>query len=158
MAEYDQQRLNEELARLRRNGLVMPRHSGRAAQSYGEAVVQTRAIQKAAGVGLENLSYSMGRPIVGGEDLESPEVQRMLKENQAKINAMDQKRTLSHRGMRRTSASVVPSGTDAQNAIPRFYSSGQLDVGWGHILIQRDLNESRKELAKAFKEHSDATS
>lgn len=121
MADYDQQRLNEELTRLRRNGLVMPRHSGRAAQSYGEAVTQTRAIQKAAGVGLDNLAVSVGRPIVGGEDLQSPEVQRMLKENQAKMSAMDQKRNLSHRGMRRTGASVVPSGTDAQNAIPRFY-------------------------------------
>lgn len=129
MADYDQQRLNQELERLRRNGLVMPRHSGRAARSYGEAVMQTRQIQKAAGVGLENLSYSVGRPIVGGEDLESPEVQRMLKENAAKMHAMGQKRNLSHRGemgggragFRRTGASIVPSGTDAQNAIPRFY-------------------------------------
>src|SRR5271166_1178932 len=129
MADYDTQRLNSELERLRRNGLVMPRHSGRAAKSYGEAVTQTRAIQKAAGVGLENLSYSVGRTITGGEDLESPEVQRMLKENQAKMHAMGQKRNLSYRGegsggragFRRTGASIVPSGTDAQNAIPRFY-------------------------------------
>ena len=45
------------------------------------------------------------------------------------MHAMDQKRNLSHRGeggggragFRRTGASIVPSGTDAQNAIPRFY-------------------------------------
>lgn len=130
MPDYDSQRLNQELDRLRRNGLVMPRHSGRAAKSYGEAVTQTRQIQKAAGLGLENLSYSVGRTITGGEDLESPEVQRMLKENAAKMNAMNQKRSMSHRGegsgngragFRRTGASTVPSGTDAQNAIPRFY-------------------------------------
>src|SRR5208282_4545161 len=129
MADYDTQRLNSELERLRSNGLVLPRHSGRAAKSYGEAVTQTRSIQKAAGVGLENLSYSVGRTITGGEDLESPEVQRMLKENQAKMHAMGQKRNLSYRGegssgragFRRTGASIVPSGTDAQNAIPRFY-------------------------------------
>jgi hypothetical protein len=119
MADYDQQRLDAELARLRRNGLVLPRHSGRAAQSYGEAVTQTRAIQKAAGVGLDNLSYSVGKTITG-DSLHSPEVQRMLKENQAKIQAMDSKRTLSRR-MQRTGASISPSGTDAQNAIPRFY-------------------------------------
>jgi hypothetical protein len=53
----------------------------------------------------------------------------MLKENAAKMHAMGQKRNLSYRGdtggnragFRRTGASVVPSGTDAQNAIPRFY-------------------------------------
>lgn len=129
MADYDSQRLNAELDRLRKNGLVMPRHAGRAAKSYGEAVTQTRAIQKAAGVGLDNLSYSVGRTIQRGEDLESPEVQRMLKENQAKMHAMGQKRNLSYRGegsqgragFRRTGASITPSGTDAQNAIPRFY-------------------------------------
>lgn len=119
MADYDQQRLDAELARLRRNGLVMPRHSGRAAQSYGEAVTQTRSIQKAAGVSLDNLSYRVGKTITS-DNIQSPEVQRMLKENQAKIQAMDSKRTLSRR-MQRTAASVSPSGTDAQNAIPRFY-------------------------------------
>jgi hypothetical protein len=119
MADLDQQKLDAELARLRRNGLVMPRHSGRAAQSYGEAVTQTRAIQKAAGVSLDNLSYSVGKSITA-DNLNSPEVQRMLKENQSKIQAMGEKRTLSRR-MQRTAASVSPSGTDAQNAIPRFY-------------------------------------
>ena len=117
--DYDQQRLDAELSRLRRNGLVMPRHSGRAAQSYGEAVTQTRSIQKAAGVSLDNLSYSVGKTITS-DNLQSPEVQRMLKENQAKMQAMDSKRVLSRR-MQRTAASISPSGTDAQNAIPRFY-------------------------------------
>jgi hypothetical protein len=119
MADYDQQRLDAELARLRHNGLVLPRHSGRAAQSYGEAVTQTRALHKAAGVSLDNLSYSVGKAVTA-DNLHSPEVQRMLKENQAKIQAMDSKRTLSRR-MQRTSASISPTGTDAQNAIPRFY-------------------------------------
>jgi hypothetical protein len=119
MPDYDQQRLDAELLRLRKNGLVLPRHSGRAAQSYGEAVTQTRAIQKAAGVDLDNLSYRVGKTITS-DNLQSSEVQRMLKENQAKIQAMDSKRTLSRR-MQRTAASVSPSGTDAQNAIPRFY-------------------------------------
>ena len=117
--DYDSVRLNSELQRLRKNGLVLPRHSGRAAQSYGEAVTQTRAIQKAAGVDLDNLSYSVGKTITS-ENLQSPEVQSMLKENQAKTNAMGQKRALSYR-MQRTAASVTPGGTDAQNAIPRFY-------------------------------------
>lgn len=119
MADYDQQRLDAELARLRQNGLVLPRHSGRAAQSYGEAVTQTRALQKAAGVSLDNLSYSVGKAITS-DNIGSPEVQRMLKENQAKIQAMGDKRVLAKR-MQRTAASVTPSGTDAQNAIPRFY-------------------------------------
>lgn len=119
MADYDQQRLDAELARLRRNGLVLPRHSGRAAQSYGEAVTQTRALQKAAGVSLDNLSYSVGKTITS-DNMGSPEVQRMLKENQATMQAMSEKRVLSQR-MRRTGASISPSGTDAQNAIPRFY-------------------------------------
>lgn len=119
MADYDQQRLDAELSRLRRNGLVLPRNSGRAAQSYGEAVTQTRSIQKAAGVSLDNLSYRVGKTITS-DNIQSPEVQRMLKENQAKVNAMGEKRTLSRR-MQRTAASVSPSGTDAQNAIPRFY-------------------------------------
>jgi hypothetical protein len=119
MSDYDQQKLDAELERLRRNGLVLPRHSGRAAQSYGEAVTQTRSLQKAAGVSLENLSYRLGKTVTS-DNIQSPEVQRMLKENAAKIQAMDSKRTLSRR-MQRTAASVSPSGTDAQNAIPRFY-------------------------------------
>jgi hypothetical protein len=119
MADLDQQKLDAELARLRQNGLVMPRHSGRAAQSYGEAVTQTRSIQKAAGVSLDNLSYRVGKTVTS-DNIQSPEVQRMLKENQAKMQAMDSKRTLSRR-MQRTAASVSPGGTDAQNAIPRFY-------------------------------------
>lgn len=119
MADFDQQRLDAELERLRKNGLVMPRHSGRAAQSYGEAVMQTRSIQKAAGVSLDNLSHTIGKTITS-DNLHSPEVKRILEENQAKIQAMDSKRTLSRR-MQRTAASVTPGGTDAQNAIPRFY-------------------------------------
>ena len=119
MPDYDQQRLNAELQRLRNNGLVMPRHSGRAFQSYGEAVDTTRRLQKAAGVSLDGLSYSVGKTITA-DNINSAEVQRMLKENQAKVNAMDSKRALTAR-MQRTAASITPSGTDAQNAVPRFY-------------------------------------
>ncbi len=119
MPDYDQGRLNAELDRLRKNGLVMPRNSARAFQSYGEAVTTTRQIQKAAGVGLDNLSMTVGKTITA-DNLNSSEVQRMLKENQAKVNAMGQKRTLSHR-MQKTAASISPTGTDAQNAVPRFY-------------------------------------
>lgn len=119
MPEHDQQRLDAELTRLRKNGLIMPRHSGRAAQSYGEAVTQTRAIQRAAGVDLDNMSSRLGKTVTAN-NLNSPEVKRMLEENQSKINAMSQKRTVAYR-MQRTAASISPTGTDAQNAIPRFY-------------------------------------
>jgi intein/homing endonuclease len=129
--DYESDKLNAELSRLRKNGLVLPRHSGRAAQSYGEIVTQTRDIQKAAGVDLDNLAYSVGKTITSG-NLHSPEVQSMVKENEAKMQAMGQKRDMSYRAqhaggmrrmgsIRRTAASVTPGGTDAQNAIPRFY-------------------------------------
>ncbi len=122
MPEYDSKRLDAELQRLRQNGLVMPRHSGRAAQSYGEAVDTTRRLQRAAGVGLDKLSYSVGKPIRDGDDLNSPEVRRMLKENEAKVQAMGSKRILSKK-MQRTGGinPSSPMGGDAYNAIPRFY-------------------------------------
>ena len=130
MADFDTQRLNDELARLRSNGLVMPRHSGRAATSYADIVDTTRTIQKQAGRGIEDLSYRVGRTISSHEDLNHPEVRKMLQENQAKVNAMQSKRNLAYRSQRlgsspgfgRTASMANPvAGTDAQNAIPRFY-------------------------------------
>ncbi len=51
---------------------------------------------------------------------------------------------------------IVRLSKDTGKAIPREFGSKQLDVGWKHILKQRDLYESRKELAKAFKEYDNA--
>jgi hypothetical protein len=50
---------------------------------------------------------------------------------------------------------IVRLSKDTGAAIPRAYASEQLDVGWKHILRQRDLHEGKKEVAKAFKEYSD---
>ena len=48
---------------------------------------------------------------------------------------------------------IVRLSKDTGNAIPRTYGTRQMDVGWKHILKQRDLYEAKKELAKAFKEY-----
>ncbi len=55
-----------------------------------------------------------------------------------------------HRGL------IVRLSKDTGKAIPRAYAKEQLDVGWNHILRQRDLHEGKKEVAKAFKEYDNA--
>ncbi len=51
---------------------------------------------------------------------------------------------------------IVRLSKETGRAIPRYYKSPQLDVGWAQIIRQRDLHEGRKEVAQAFKEYEDA--
>lgn len=120
--------VDDELARLRRAGLTLPRHSGRAARSYAEAVDTNNQLLTAAGHDLDQIGRGLGRTITA-ENYNSDDVQQMLRENASKIRAMDEKRTLSRRMDRvarmegRTSSLTPgsPMGGDAYNAIPRFY-------------------------------------
>lgn len=111
--------LSAELARLRGNGLILPRHQGRAAEMYGEAIQNARAMSRTAGRDLDRASMRLGRPITNA-NYDSPEVQRIIGENNAMTRVMGDKRALSAR-MSRTSSVGSAVGGDVMNAIPRFY-------------------------------------
>src|SRR4051812_47684159 len=131
--------LNAELARLRAQGLGLPRHAGRAAQSMREGYAANRDMRTAATRDLHGLSLKLGRPITA-DNYDSPEVQKILGHNQAMMNAMGQSRGLSSRaglGSRESRAQrhdrLYPKlagmskmgstmgSPDATAAIPRFY-------------------------------------
>src|SRR6266702_2891896 len=95
MASNDQ-RLRDELHRLRGEGVTLPRHTGRAMRDYGEMVHTQHGLLAAAGHDLDKLSASTGRKI-SASNYDDPEVQTMIKENDAKIKVMDQKRLLGKR-------------------------------------------------------------
>ncbi len=131
----DSDRLDQELARLRRNGMVMPRHPYRAAFEYGQSVSATKDLQAAAGRDLERSSMRLGRPITQA-NYDSPEVQAIMRENKALTNAMGAKRGHGSRtsrterisslypGMPKTSmmgGGGTTMGGDVMNAVPRFY-------------------------------------
>jgi hypothetical protein len=116
MAQNDLNGLNAELTRLRQQGLVLPRHSGRAAQAYQEAYTNAKALSRTAGSDLRNLGVKLGRPVTA-DNYDNPEVQRIMRENDALSQAMGNKRATSRR-MTRTASGV---GGDVYNAIPRFY-------------------------------------
>lgn len=114
-------RLNADLARLRRNGLVYTRHPARAVNTYEGAVKASRDMHEAAGTDLRNMSVRLGRPITEA-NYDTPEVQRIKGENDALIRAMGNKRVTSRRMQRQSSLSPTsPMGGDVYNAIPRFY-------------------------------------
>lgn len=125
--------LNAELARLKAQGVGLPRHPGRAATSMREGYAADREIRSAAARDLDGLSLKLGRPITA-ENYESPEVQQILKHNTAMRNAMGASRGLSSRanGMARESRvqrqerlypklGSTMGSPDATAAIPRFY-------------------------------------
>lgn len=130
--------LNAELEGLRRKGLVLPRHSGRAAQSAREGYDAYRQLQELGSQDLERASMKLGRTI-STDNYDSPEVQNILRENQALSRAMGSNRGLRNGGMQRTAgqrrahqdslwggpmqrtASGSSIGGDVYNAIPRFY-------------------------------------
>jgi len=124
--------------------MTLPRHSGRAAQSYGEAVHTNHALLQAAGHDLDRLGVRLGRSIT--QDNYDSSVKNMLGENQAKMQAMQSKRSMSYRSQgasphlgasRREHYRMsavdhqsnfggnpgvgTSTGGDAYNAIPRFY-------------------------------------
>lgn len=114
-------RLNADLARLRRNGLIGPRHPMRTASSYEGAVQASREMHEYAGTDLRNMEVRLGRPITT-ENYDTPEVRRIRGENQALVDAMGSKRINSQRLRRQSSmTSATPMGGDVYNAIPRFY-------------------------------------
>lgn len=128
--------LNSELDRLRSSGLVLPRHSGRAAQAYAEAYSNARALGRAAEGDLRQASVRLGRPI-SASNYDSPDVQHILQHNAAMTRAMGESRALSKRGgggMQRISSrsqareqsnmqhyGATSVGGDVFNAVPRFY-------------------------------------
>lgn len=139
MPHSDTAHLDAELTRLRQNGLVLPKHPNRALASYGESVLTNRHLGMAAEDDLSKLSMRVGRTITDA-DYHSPEVQRVLKENEAMSRAMGQKRGLGpganpryarekrmenlYPTMPKTSmigGSGSAMGGDVYNAIPRFY-------------------------------------
>jgi hypothetical protein len=105
--------LNAELARLRSNGLVLPRSNARAAQTLRDGYGVDREIRSAAARDLDGLSLKLGRPITS-DNYDSPEVQKILNHNKAMRNAMGSSRRLS-----RTASTM--GAPDAHAAIPRFY-------------------------------------
>jgi hypothetical protein len=105
--------LNAELARLRNNGLVLPRSNARAAQMLRDGYGVDREIRSAAARDLDGLSLKLGRPITS-DNYDSPEVQKILNHNSAMRNAMGSSRRLS-----RTASTM--GAPDAHAAIPRFY-------------------------------------
>jgi hypothetical protein len=117
----DNVRIDEEVRKLRENGFVAPRHTMRAAKSYADAYQTSRDLNIAAGRDLDGLSASLGRTITS-DAYDSPEVQKMLSENEAKAKVMGDKRSLTRRMTRTANLGTgSPVGGDAYNAIPRFY-------------------------------------
>src|ERR1035437_9791287 len=97
MADPTPNKLNAELARLRKAGLTGPKHPLRAAQSYADAVGVTRELHSTAGRDLEGLSLRLGKPVTA-DNYDSPEVQSIMRENDALSRDMASKRGISYRG------------------------------------------------------------
>jgi hypothetical protein len=114
----DTSSLNAELARLRDRGLVLPRNPGRAIQAYQGGYDTYRNLQRSASADLDRASMKLGRTI-NADNYDSPEVQRIIQENNALSRAMGDKRATSHRMQRTAAGSSV--GADVYNALPRFY-------------------------------------
>jgi hypothetical protein len=113
--------LNATLASLRERGMVLPRHPARAAQAARGSYDAYDQLSKLASTDLARSSMRLGRPITS-DNYDSPEVQEILRHNDAMTRAMGQSRALSARRsrMERTSSSTS-IGADVMNAIPRFY-------------------------------------
>ncbi len=111
-----QSSLNAELEKLRNRGLVLPKHPGRAAQAAVGGYDAYKQLQNAASADLNRGSMRLGRPI-SADNYDSPEVQRIMRENGALTRAMGDKRATS----RRLASGAGMMGNDVYNAIPRFY-------------------------------------
>ena len=116
MANNDLTGLNAELTRLRESGLTLPKHPGRALHGYKEAYDNAKAIGRTASSDLRNIGVKLGRP-VSADNYDSPEVQRIIHENNALSTAMGNKRATSRRFQKQASG----VGGDVYNAITRFY-------------------------------------
>jgi hypothetical protein len=131
-------RLDAELTRLRNNGLVLPRHPERAAQSYGDAVVTDRHLKQAAEYDLSHMGMRIGHTITDA-DYDSPAVQQIVKENRALTRVMGDRRSIRPENPRyareKRMERLYPTmpktamiggggsavGGDVYSAIPRFY-------------------------------------
>lgn len=134
--------LDKDLAALRANGLVLPKHPGRAQQAYAEQVAVTAASSQstrqkmASDVSQMRGNMSLTRPMTDSPYHRSS----VARNNQALIDTMGQKRNGMSRGagmqrkarqerlypnMPKTSTigggSTSPMGSDAMMGIPRFY-------------------------------------
>jgi hypothetical protein len=126
--------LNAELARLRAQGVTLPRHPGRAATHLRDGYQANLEVTSAVSRNLGNASLKLGRTLTA-DDWTDPEVQKILRHNDAMRNAMGSSRGLSARGMARESRvsrmeRLYPNmpklgstmgAPDAHAAIPRFY-------------------------------------
>jgi hypothetical protein len=125
--------LNAELRKLRENGLVLPRHSGRALSSYGDTYESARDFYRAGSDDLRRIEAKVGRPVTA-DNYDSPDVQQIINSNRAHIRDFAQRRPrmgdnvrMSSRGELRQKSreqhygSVSSIGGDVVNAVPRFY-------------------------------------
>ena len=99
--------LNAELARLRRQGVTLPRHPGRAVQHLRDGYQANLEVSSAVRANLDNASVRLGRPL-NADDFNSPEIRQILSHNQAMSRAMGASRGLSKR------ASVVRESRTAR--------------------------------------------
>lgn len=123
---------DQELTNLRKAGVVLPKHSGRAMVSYGEGMVANSQDVRGGPNGL-----SLARPIVTGDNpYSSPAIQQIDQNNRALVNQMGMRRGGNPRIAREQRLSnlypTMPKtsmiggggssmGGDVYNAIPRFY-------------------------------------
>jgi hypothetical protein len=96
--------------------MVLPKHPGRAASAYASSVDTYKNLQAGASHDIDRASMRLGRTI-SADNYDSPEVQRIMRENTALTSAMGSKRLTSSR-MQKTASGA---GGDVMNAIPRFY-------------------------------------
>lgn len=106
---------------LRNRGLVLPKHQGRAVEAARSGYDAYRNLQAIGSHDLDRASTRLGRTI-NSDNYDSPEVQRIIKENQALSRAMGDKRATSSRMQRQGAVGGMGGGGgDTANAIPRFY-------------------------------------
>lgn len=147
MAENkDQDVFVKELDNLRSQVPGLPNHPFRAAEAYWSGVRTNSALREAVSRDVGGLSATVG-PKITDSDINgmSPEVMKIIANNEAMRNAMDASRGLSRSGMSKTGTvraqeqsqrwfsgftpktSMIgggangPMGGDVYNAIPRFY-------------------------------------
>src|SRR3954471_4320548 len=94
--------LNAELARLRAQGVTLPRHPGRAADHLRDGYKANLEVTSAVSRNIGNASLKLGRTLTA-DDWTDPEVQKILRHNDAMRNAMGSSRGLGARGMARES-------------------------------------------------------
>jgi intein/homing endonuclease len=139
-----QSQLDTDLAKLRSNGLVLPRHPGRAQQSYAESVMTTAASSQNPALRnrIQGDVNAMRGGLKLGRTMTDNDYSRnaVAANNQALISHMGAKRGQSSGGMRRESREQrqsrlyptmpktatlggggSPIGGDVQMGVPRFY-------------------------------------